>query len=199
MLPKKPNFKTNQLAFLRKNFNTLSFEMRVIFLAHAATALFCFLPWISVEPLYESPYWNSGFFGPSGLIGLFIFLFSIAIVIMFLDKLLETKRVKLPFPEEYFFFGVGVEQMLLLVLAWSVLISVSRDFEVSELRFGIFVAILSQIVGLVATSLQMKKDKKQRVMDFFQPPARTLHKKPEKGENLGGLFEGGEDDNTLEE
>ena len=173
--------------------------MRVIFLAHALTALFCFLPWISVEPLYDSPYWNSGFFGPSGLIGLFIFLFSISVVVIFFDKLLETKRIKLPFSEESFFFGVGAQQVLLIVMAWSVLVSVSRDFEVSEIRFGIFVALLSQIIGLVAASLQMKKDRKQRAMDFFQQPPRTHHKKPEKVEKLGGLFEGGEDDNTLEE
>jgi hypothetical protein len=199
MLPKKPDFKTNRFAFMRKNFNNLSFEMRVIFLAHALTALFCFLPWISVEPLYDSPYWNSGFFGPSGLIGLFIFLFSISVVVIFFDKLLETKRIKLPFSEESFFFGVGAQQVLLIVMAWSVLVSVSRDFEVSEIRFGIFVALLSQIIGLVAASLQMKKDRKQRAMDFFQQPPRTHHKKPEKVEKLGGLFEGGEDDNTLEE
>ncbi len=199
MLPKKPDFKTNGFAFLRKNFKNLSFEMRTIFLTHALTALFCFLPWISVEPLYDSPYWNSGFFGPSGLIGLFIFLFSISVVMVFFDKLLETKRIKLPFPEEYFFFGVGAEQVLLIVMAWSVLVSVSRDFEVSEIRFGIFVALLSQIIGLVAASLQMKKDRKQRAMDFFQQPPRTHHKKPEKVEKLGGLFEGEEDDNTLEE
>ncbi len=200
MLPKRPDFKTNKLAFMRKNFKDLSFEMRVIFLAHSATVLFCFFPWISVEPLYDSPYWNSGFFGPSGLIGLFIFLFSVVVVGVFLDKLWETKRIKLPFPEQQFFVGVGAQQVLLIVLAWSVLISVSRDFEVSAVRFGIFIALLSQIIGLVAAYLHAQKNKKQRAMDFFQQPHHAQAKKPAKTEKLGGLFEADEgEDNALEE
>ncbi len=200
MLPKKPNFKTNKFAFMRKNFRELSFEMRVIFLAHALTVLFCFFPWISVEPLYDSPYWNSGFFGPSGLIGLFIFLFSASVVVLVIDKLLETKRIKLPFPERYFYVGVGIEQVLLIVLAWSVLISISRDFEVSEIRFGIFIALLSQIIGLVAAYLQTQKDRKQQAMAFFQHPQKTKPTKTEKTEKLGGLFGADEEpDNTIEE
>jgi len=185
---------------MRKNFRTLSFEMRIIFVAHALTVLFCFLPWISVEPLYDAPYWNSGFFGPSGLIGLFIFLFSLSVVAVFLDKLWETRRIKLPFSEKQFFLGIGIEQVLLIVLAWSVLISISRDFEVSEVRFGIFVTLLSQVVGLVAAQLHAQKDKKQQAMAFFQHPHKHPPKKTEKPEKLGGLFNKEEqEDNALEE
>ena len=199
MLPKKPDFKTQKFAFVQKNFKNLSFEMRIIFLTHALTILFCFFPWISVEPLYESPYWNSGFFGPSGMIGLFIFLFSLSIVVLFADKILETKRITLPFPERHLFVAVGAQQLLLIVLAWSVLVSISRDFEVSEIRFGILLAFLAQILGLVAAQLQTQKDKKQKVMDFFQPPAHPVHKGAVKSEPMGGLFQGDENDNNLEE
>ncbi len=200
MLPKKPDFKTQKFAFMRKNFKTLSFEMRVIFLAHALTVLFCFFPWISVEPLYDSPYWNSGFFGPSGLVGLCIFLFSLSVVALFVDKLIESNRLKLPVSEHSFFLGVGAQQVLLIILAWSVLISVSRDFEVSEVRFGIFLALLSQIIGLVAAYLHTQKESKQRVRAFFQHPQTSPHKKPVKSENIGGLFgEEEKEDNALEE
>ncbi len=131
-----------------------------------------------------------------------MFLFSVSVVVLFLDKLLETKRINLPFPERQFFVAVGAQQVLLVVLAWSVLISISRDFEVSEIRFGIFVALLSQIIGLVAAQLQTQKDKKQQVMSFFQHPSKTPQRKaPEKAEKIGGLFEAGEEgnDNALEE
>lgn len=177
-------------AYLNRNFKKLSFEERVIFLSHAATALFCFFPWISVEPLYDEPYWNSAFSGPGALIGAFIFGVSLLVALFFLDQIMETKRVNLPFASRYLFYGAGAEQLIFLVLSWSVLMSVTRDFESSEIRFGIFACLLAQVVGLVSAYLYAQAEQKKKAKSFFQHPASSeTQKVADPKETLGGLFE----------
>jgi len=193
-------------AFLARNFNNLSFEQRVVFLAHAGTALFCFFPWLSIEPLYDEPYWHSAFGGPGALVGTFVFLLSLGVTLFFADKLFESKRISLPWSENSFFMVAGIEQMIFLVLAWSVLLSGASDFESSEIRFGISAAFLAQAAGIVATYLQIQKDKARAARGFFELPRKHSlpHQHEEREEvekeeavetpSLGGLF-----DNTLEE
>ncbi len=177
-------------AFLNRNFKKLAFEERLIFGAHLATVIFCFFPWISVEPLYEDPYWNSAMAGSGALLGAFIFLLSLCVVLIFADKILEAKRIKIPFNENYLFFVAGVEQLIFLILAWSVLIASVREFENAELRFGLLLCFLVQIVGLVASYLLNQNLHKKNTKDFFQHPDKHPAKKPEeKKEKIGGLFE----------
>lgn len=177
-------------AFLNRNFKKLSFEERLVFGAHLATVIFCFFPWISVEPLYEDPYWNSAMSGSGALIGAFIFLLSLGVVLVFMDKILEAKRINISFNENHLFFAAGIEQLIFLVLAWSVLIASAREFENAELRFGIFLCFLVQIVGLVAAYLQNQNLHKKKTRDFFQHPDKnTPSPINKKEENMGGLFE----------
>ncbi|MCF7917472.1 hypothetical protein K9L27_00470 [Candidatus Gracilibacteria bacterium] len=179
-------------AYLLRNFKKLSFEERVIFLSHAATILFCFFPWISIEPLYDDPYWNSAFSGAGALIGAFIFLTSLLVALFFVDKILETKRILISFPETYIFYATGIEQLIFLILSWSVLISVTRDFESSEIRFGIFACFLVQIAGLSATYLLAQNNQQKKAREFFHHPESPRGEKDllsKKDEKLGGLFE----------
>jgi len=194
-------------AFLHRNFKRLSLEQRVIFVCHALTVAFCFFPWISIEPIYlEDAYWNSAFSGRGALIGFFIFMLSLSVMLYFLDLIFESKRIKIPFAADKFFLTVGIEQIIFLILAWSVLMPMSQDFEASEIRFGFFASFFAQIVGLVGSYLYSCGDKKRVVRDFFQPveqetpasPVKKSKPKPEKKEvapappkvdkPLGGLF-----------
>jgi len=159
-------------AFLVKNFKNLSFEQKVIFLAHAGTVIFCFFPWLSVEPMYDNPYWHSAFGGSGALIGAFIFLFSLGIVLFFIDKIFDAKRISLPFSENILFFTAGIEQLVFLILAWSVMVSGASGFESSEIRFGISLCFLSQVTGLMATYLQSQKNKIKVAKSFFQHPQK---------------------------
>lgn len=188
-------------AFLVKNFKNLSFEQRVIFLAHVGTALFCFFPWLSIEPLYDDPYWHSAFGGAGALVGAFVFLLSLGVVLYFADKILDSKRISLPFSENTLFLVAGIEQLIFLVLAWSVLVSGASGFESSEIRFGISLAFLAQAAGIMATYLQIQKEKNKTARNFFQHPRK--HSVPQKREEesveenklqtpptpIGGLFD----------
>lgn len=166
-------------AFFYRNFRKLGFESKTILIAHLLTVIFCFFPWAWIEPSFGPPLFYSAFSGPAGLIGAFIFLISLTVVVIFADQLFESHRLKFRVSENAVFLTAGVQQLIFLVLAWSVLMSVGRGFENFEIRFGIFGSFMMQIVGLVAVYLQSQQDKKEKVQSFFQHPQSSATKKSE--------------------
>ena len=165
--------KTQKYAFVQKNFRRLNFESRVLFFAHALTLVFCFFPWIGVEPLYGDPYYRSAFVGHIWLMGAFIFLISLAGVGVFLDELLEKSWFRWRVSKNKLFFVAGIQQLILIVSAWSVLQAESRGFENSQIRFGFWLCAALQLMGIVAVCLRSQQAKKESVTNFFQPPTQT--------------------------
>ncbi len=157
-------------AFLHKNFRNLSFEKKTIFLSHFLTIIFCFFPWFSATPIYGEDYFYNAFKGPSFLIGFFIFIISFIIVLLFVDRLLEKQKIKLPISESLLYGVAGIQQIILLILAWSVLVSMGIDKEGGTIRFGIFLVFIVQISGLVATFLFFQLESQKNVKSFFRHP-----------------------------
>ena len=123
-------------AFLHKNFRDMGFEMKLVFLMHLATIAFCFMPWISYLPLYGSSYFDNAFNGPTSIIGSIIFLISLAICTLFAVKLLKFKKLTLPVDENIVFLVAGIQQIILIICVWSVLLLIGSG-NLSEIRFGI--------------------------------------------------------------
>ena len=158
-------------AFLHKNFRELNLEKRVIFIAHILTMLFCFFPWFEADSQYVATFTYNAFTGTHFLIGCCIFLISLLITIYFLDRILESERVTLPISQKALFFGASIQQILLIILAWSVIVAAGRDFGEHAVRFGIFLAFVSQIAALVATFLNAQLDRQQQARSFFKNPS----------------------------
>ncbi len=173
MSPQKISF-----AFVHKNFRSLSFETRVVLMANLATTVFCFFPWLSVNPNYGEKFFLNAFSGPGFLIGTLILLVSVSIVVIFLDKICETRKIKLPFSETNLLSVATIQQLVFIVLAWSVLFSVGRSYENASIRFGIFAIFLSQITSAVALYLQRKNETQKTARDFLQHPKVPKEKKP---------------------
>lgn len=167
-------------AYVHKNLRDLIFEKQVILGSHALTLVACFFPWFEAKPSYEADFWYNAFRGPGFMIGLFIFTISLVIVLLFLDRLFEKERVKIPFPENYLYFGAGAQQILLIVLMWSVLMATGDDYGDHAIRFGIFVAFVAQISGLVATFLNYQLEKQNQAKQFFQYPGEPNDKSDKK-------------------
>ncbi len=165
MINRKINF-----AFIHKNFRKFCFETKVLFWANWATIVFCFFPWLSVNPSYGEKFFINAFSGPGFLIGTLTFLISVAIVIVFLDKIAETKKIKLPFSETNIIVIATIQQLIFIVLAWSVLFSVGNDYESATIRFGFFAIFLSQTTGAVAIFLRRKNEIQQAARSFLQHP-----------------------------
>ncbi len=164
-------------AFLHKNFRDLDFEKKIIFFAHLLTLIFCFFPWFQADPIGDVPFFYNAFEGPSFLIGLFIFLIAFVVVMLFIDRLLEKETVKLPFPETHFYFAVGIQELILIIMAWSVLGSIGADYNDHAIRFGIFFVFMAQIAGLVATFLYAQIQTQRKAQDFFKNPEAKPDKK----------------------
>ncbi len=164
-------------AFLHKNFRSLNFEKKVIFLAHLATLVFCFFPWFEANPTYSPPYFLNAFQGAGFLIGFLIFTISLIIFLLFLDRFFERELIKLPFSENTLYYVVGLEQILLITIMWSVLSVTGKDFADHSIRYGIFLVFVAQVSGLVATFLNHQLDKQHEALDFFAHPEKENHKK----------------------
>lgn len=174
-------------AFLHKNFRELGFELKIIFLAHLATAIFCFFPWVSYVPLYGESHFDNAFGGPTKIIGILIFVISLGIVGLFVAKLFKLKKIGLPIEENIIFIFAGIQQIILIICAWSVLLFISGGYDMSELRFGIIFCLLFQIFGVVAAYLLSRAGKKEEVVSFFhqaedkiEKQAQNLFEKTEK-------------------
>ncbi len=174
-------------AFLHKNFREMEFEMKIIFLVHLLTIAFCFMPWISYSPLYGDTYFNTAFGGLTKIIGILIFLVSLGICLIFVAELFKSKIIKLPVSKETIFIFAGIQQIILIVCVWSVLMFMGKGYDLSEIRFGIIFCLLFQVFGLVSAYLSSRIEKKDEVVRFFhqaeekiENKAKTLFSKKEK-------------------
>ncbi len=179
-------------AYLKKNLDRLSFELKIVFLVHVLTMFFCLAPWFSAVPLYDDPFYYTAFEGshfPGFMIGICIFLVSFIVSAFFGNKMVEYRRVVLPFSENKFYVMAGGQQIVLLVLMWSVLFSMGQDFESSEIRFGFFATFIAQVAGLTAALLHIKNVKQRSVRELLnsfkvdqlpreEPAPPVLEKKP---------------------
>ncbi len=167
-------FILTKIPFIHKNFRDLKMELKVVFGSHFLTAISCFLPWVSYEPLYGESYFDNAFNGPIKLIGFLIFLISLVIIIIFVDKLLKTKKIKLPISENIIFIFAGFQQIILIICAWSVLLFLGGGFNSLQTRFGIIFSLLFQIFGLVSAYLLTRDKKKEAVISFFHQAEKKL-------------------------
>jgi len=158
-------------AFLHKNFRELNLEKRVIFIAHFLTMIFCFFPWFEADSEYVATFTYNAFSGAHFLLGSCIFVISLLITIYFLDRMFESEKVPLPISQNTLFFGASLQQILLIVLAWSVIVATGKDFGEHAVRFGIFLAFVAQIAALVATFLNAQLDRQQQARSFFKNPS----------------------------
>lgn len=157
-------------AYIHKNLRELNPEKLVILACHIATMFACFMPWFTAQPSFSEHFWYWAFNGPGFLIGFAIFLISLMITVLFLDKILERNAIKLPLDENYLFFAAGIQQLFLITLMWSVLHSVGGSYSDHSLRFGIFLAFGVQVCALVATFLNFQLEKQKEAKSFFQHP-----------------------------
>jgi len=171
-----------KLPFLQKNFRELSLELKIIFLAHLATLIFCFFPWVSYIPLYGDSHFDNAFDGPTKIMGIMIFLISLAIMTIFVAKLFKIKKFKLPVAENILFIFAGFQQIILIICAWSVILFMSGGYDLSEIRFGIILTLLAQVFGLVAAYLSTRFAQKKEVVSFFHQAEEKVE------EQVGNLF-----------
>lgn len=174
---KLPEFK---YAFLQRNFRNLNFERKIIVIANGVVLFGCLAPWIAIMPVYGEVTNFSAFSGPTKVMGGIIFFISIFILALFAEKMWDKEWFKWIKIEENVLLGfASLQQVILTICVWSVLLSFGQGFENSEIRFGIFICLFAGFASLLATYLDGLNLKKQKVVDFFGQSDKT-----ELGEDL---------------
>lgn len=157
-------------AFLAKNLRELNFEDQVILGANIGTAIACFFPWASLEPLYGPTHFMNAFSGASWLIGTIVFCLALFSVSLFWDDLFETRALSFRVPRRTLLGAASIQSLFLQLCAGSVLNSVGTEYAQVDFRFGLAACLLLQIVTIVAVWLRTRESKKEAVKDFFQLP-----------------------------
>ena len=158
-------------AYFQKNIRDLSFEKKILFGVQILTMFGCFAPWFSAEPIaYQVPILTNAFTGVTFLMGWLIFIIALGVSVFFLDRLLEKEKIKLPFSENFLYFFSHGLQLLLIVLAWSVLSIDASGYGTSEIRFGLFFCLIIQIVGFVSAYLNYQASLQAESKAFFKYP-----------------------------
>jgi len=173
MRRKKPLLKTINTAFLLRNLKNLSFEEKVVFGSHGVTILFCLFPWMSFAPIYGDLESYNAFQGPARLMGWLIFLMSLMAIASFVDQIMQKKWLQFSISNNTILGFLAFQEIILLVCSWSVLVYFGGNFEESQARFALFGCLFAQVLALVFTYLEVQKDKKQAVQDFFQPATNS--------------------------
>jgi len=157
-------------AFIRKNFYNLGKEIQTIFLLQFLSVLFVFFPVISTYSPDLNWRFHSVLQGETWLIGFLILILSLSVITYFIGKITESFKIKLPIEENILLFSISLFQILLTILAWSVLIVVKNNFDNTQVRFGIALLFLSYVVNFFLALFLIQKSKKAKTMSFFEHP-----------------------------
>lgn len=180
MKPHSFGAKKQQFAFIAKNIRQLRFEDQVILGASAGTAIACFLPWASLNPLYGPVTFINAFSGASWLIGSLVFCLALFSIMLFVNDIFETHTFSFRIPQKTLLGAASIQSLLLQLCAGSVLRSVGTEHAQVDFRFGIAACLSLQLVALVAIWLRTRASKQEEVKEFFQLPTNGKY-----GESTG--------------
>lgn len=159
-----------RFAYVRKNFLQLSFEQQIILLANAVTALFCFFPWISIEPFSRDWNFRNAFTSELWMAGGLVFLLAVGTAGLLLNDLFQARKITLPIRKTLLFFLTGMQSLLFLLISWSSLLGIATLYGNADIRFGIAVCFVAQVMAVVASYMQLQSEKTDTAKDFFQLP-----------------------------
>lgn len=165
------------VALLISNFKKLSVEKKTLIISHFFVFLFCFFPWLRITPYEARTFEITVALFSRENVSLFLMLtiifIAILVLLLFVDTLLNLKKVKIPFSRDYIYLFAGTQQFILCFLAISALYLCGKLYGDSSILFGFFACLVSIIAGMVATFLEIRNEKKREAHEFFQTPGET--------------------------
>ena len=174
-------------SFIR-SFQCLEIEEKILNLGALIAALGVFMPWFGGEWFGEPTVW-SGFQFYTSFIGLLVFLANIFVLSLTILPMMGHQIVRASL-RDHLRFITGLECVLLVIVAWSVLTNITLDrAQYMEIRFGIYLSLVGGIVVSLYSFLRIQQQKKRSAQDFFQhsddasPPQSKRIPQPKPPEN----------------
>ena len=143
----------------------LEIEEKILNLAALVAVLGVFMPWFGGEWFGEPTVWT-GFQFYTSFVGLLVFLSHIFILLLTVLPMMGHHIIR-PSLRDRIRMLVGLECVLILIIAWSVLTNIAFDRVHMEIRFGIYLSLVGSIIVSLYAFLRVQQQKKQNVQDFF--------------------------------
>ncbi|MEK7590769.1 MAG: hypothetical protein AAB489_00995 [Patescibacteria group bacterium] len=133
-----------------------------------------FLPWLSGEWLGGDAITYSGFGFYTSFLGfavffLLLFILGITVIPLAGGPVLIKRRYR-----EFVRFAVALEATLLVLASLSVLTKVTFEFSRMEVRFGIYLCLIGNLVVLLYAFLRLQEQRKSQVQELFHHPEDQL-------------------------
>jgi hypothetical protein len=126
----------------------LDLEEKIINISALLAAICVFFPWLSGDWLNSEAVLYSGFGFYTSFLGVAIFLMNIAILaITFIPALGGPTLMKRRY-KDIARVGLALQSVILILATLTVLTHVTFDFAKMEVRFGIFLTLVSNLVTL---------------------------------------------------
>lgn len=168
--------------FIRK-LAGLELEEKIL---NAAVLLCCvaiFIPWIEGQMLTaDDVKMYNGFSFLTGLIGWMVFALHIFILLLTIAPLTSKGHLVRKENRQTVRLHAAVAGSLLIVAALSVLLKITFEFPLMEIRFGIHVTLLGSIATTFYSFLTWQQSNKSAVQELFhhQEPEPEMHSEPEE-------------------
>ena len=149
---------------------TLELEEQILNIGVIIGMVGVFLPWLSGEWLGGDSITYSGFGFYTSFLGIGIFLLllsllAITVVPLSGGPVLIKKRHK-----DLVRFCLSLEATILVLAALSVLTKVTFELSRMEVRFGIYICLIGNLVALLYAFLRLQEQRKSQAQELFHHP-----------------------------
>ncbi|MBN2087016.1 hypothetical protein JW758_01580 [Candidatus Peregrinibacteria bacterium] len=167
---------------IKHMFLRLSAEEKVIGAGGLLVIMGAFMPWFYIILFDQSTVYN-GFGGDLGVIGFVIFILVLLAILNLIAEHLHISFPQFGYTKEQVLFFLMGQSAFLTLLTIAIYTKRSLDYTTSELRFGIYFALVGSFLGAFAAFAQIQKLKKKEVSDFFEHEEEEHIKKPRNSYN----------------
>ncbi|PIZ71538.1 hypothetical protein COY07_04730 [Candidatus Peregrinibacteria bacterium CG_4_10_14_0_2_um_filter_43_11] len=154
---------------LKHTFLRLSAEEKVIVLGGILILIGMFFPWYSVEYLVDQKLiTQTGFSGNLGVIGFVVFLLTLMALLVVVAEHMRFRLPNFGYKKEQVVLFLTGESAFLLLLTVAIYMKDSLEFPGAQLRFGLYLALISAFFATFAAFSLLQKLQKKEVHAFFE-------------------------------
>lgn len=156
------------LRAVQRGFARLVFEEQVMLVANVLTICGLFFPWVSAASFREDWVTRNAFSVETWFFGVVLLVCAGVVTLLFAQEWLFRRpvlRLRLGRVNAAL-LSAGLS-VLILLGTWATLFSIIQRYAESELRFGIAMVFVCQVMSGIAAYLLSSKETKKELTDFF--------------------------------
>ncbi len=152
----------------------LSLEERILNGSTLIALIGVFLPWLSGEWLGGERMTYSGLGFYTSFLGWGVLIMTLASLAFTASPLLGGPTLLRRRIREPLRFFLAIQSTMLILASLSVLTQVTFEFSRMEVRFGLYVALIGSLVGVLYSFLLFQEQRREGPQEVFQHPEDRL-------------------------